>query len=80
MEKLLDKFLEMTERVIKLEVENKRLSDENESINTKLKECVEIARIIECLDTYSSGSSLYVKEDEKLKKLLKMDNEVKADD
>lgn len=80
MEKLLDRFLEMTERVVKLEIENKRLSDENESINTKLKECVEITRIIECLDTYSSGSNLYVKEDEKLKKLLKMDSEVKEDD
>ena len=80
MDKLLDKFLEMTERVIELEIENKRLSSENENINTRLKECVEIVRIIECLDTYSSGSNLYVKEDEKLKKLLRMDNEVKADD
>ena len=80
MEKLLDKFLEMTERVVKLEIENKRLSFENESINSKIKECVEIARIIECLDTYSIGSNLYVKEDEKLKKLLRMDSEVKEDD
>ena len=80
MDKLLDKFLEMTERVIDLEIENERLSSENENINTRLKECVEIVRIIECLDTYSNGSSLYVKEDEKLKKLLRLDSEVKADD